>query len=95
MIKAARHTYWCRWEAPGDIPDEHMVEKWPKGMRGWISGYSKNATIWCARVDATSPEAAERIIRKCYGPSGDEIQLSWEPEENKLGWRPTGGRFPE
>lgn len=92
----AEYTFWCRWEQPTSIPDEHMVEKWPQGMRAWVSGYdSDNNKIWCARVDAATPEDAERIIRGCYGPSSDKITMSWEPEQNPLGWRPTGGRFPE
>lgn len=95
-------TYWCRYEVDPSIPDSHMVAKWPRGMKGWISGYANVANderpptvIWCARVDAKSAADAERIVRGCYGKSGAEIRMSWEPQENELGWRPTGGRFPE
>jgi hypothetical protein len=91
-----KFTFWCRYEVPRSIPDEHMVEKWPRGMKGWISGYSGNGTtIWCARVDSATPEDAERVVRRCYGKSSSKIEMSWEPEQKPLGWRPTGGRFPE
>lgn len=88
-------TYWCRYEVPDLIPEGHMLEAWPKGMKGWVSGFSDGVTIWCARVDAETPEDAERVIRSCYTKSGDDIEMSWEPEGHELGWRPGGGRFPE
>lgn len=94
-LKIEKHTFWCRWEAPYSIPESHMVSRWPRGMKAWISGQSVTAMIWCARVDAVDPEHAERVIRGCYGKSGGDIEFSWEPKKNDLGWRPTGGRFPE
>lgn len=91
------YTFWCRWEAPNTIPDEHMVESWPNGMKGWISGYGADTRIFCARVDAASAREAEQIVRACFGPSGNIIRMSWDPAEHQheLGWRPGGGRFPE
>lgn len=91
----SKQTFWCRWEEPNGIPDKHMVTNWPRVMKAWLSGYGPESRIWCARVDAETPEDAERIIRGCYGKSRDVIEMSWEPEANPLGWRPSGGRFPE
>lgn len=91
----AKHTFWVGWEVDNDIPDEHMVEKWPAGMKGWRSGYGDGHVTWCARVDADTAEDAEGVVRGCYGKSAKKIRMRWEPEEHELGWRPTGGRFPE
>jgi hypothetical protein len=91
-------TYWCRYEVDPSIPGNHMLTAWPKGMKGWVGGYTGDeppTAIWCARVDAESAEDADRIVRSCYTKSGDKIVMSWEPQEHELGWRPTGGRFPE
>lgn len=90
-----KHTFWVRYFEPKGIPDEHKAERWPNGMKGWISGYSfEGHTIWCARVDAKDENAAMAVVRKCYGKSAKQIMFdSCEPKE--LGWRPTGGRFPE
>lgn len=90
-----RFTFWCRWFVPTTIPDEHLLERWPKGMKGWVSGYDMDDNqIWCARVDAAAPGEAERVIRRCYGKSGRAITIDFI-NENPLGWRPGGGRFPE
>lgn len=90
------HTYWCRYFEPTkpEIPTRHIVTTWPTGMKGWMSGYGDSAKIWCARVDADSIDAAERVIRSCYGKSGYRIAIE-SIDEQPLGWRPSGGRFPE
>lgn len=88
------YTFWCGWEVPDGVPDEHMVEAWPAGMKGWLSGSGDVFSTWVGRVDAASAEAAEKIVRGCYGKSGRRIRMRWEPEKNALGYRP-GGRFPE
>lgn len=87
-------TYWCRYFEPNGIPPEHKLAQWPDRMRGWRSGYSDDVTIWCARVDAESADAAEEVIRSCYGKSGKRIKFDFI-ETMPLGWRPSGGRFPE
>lgn len=87
-------TYWCRFSEPSGIPNDHKAEQWPEGMKGWVSGYGCDSKIWCARVDAESARLAEGIIRACYGASGRWIDIH-SIEENELGWRPSGGRFPE
>ena len=90
-----RFTFWCRWYAPDTVPNEHMVARWPRGMKGWVSGYdSDDNTIWCARIDAVSAKEAEQAIRRCYGKSARKIRIDFI-NENPLGWRPGGGRFPE
>lgn len=91
----AKFTYWCGWEVDNDIPQSHMVDRWPDGMKGWESGFADGFTTWVARVDAHSAKEAERIVRNCYGKSGPKIRMRWEPEQNALGYRPSGGRFPE
>lgn len=91
----ALFTFWVGFEVDESIPQDHMVEKWPTGMKGWTSGYGDGFSTKCARVDADSPAQAESIVRSCYGPSADKIRMRWEPEEHEHGWRPTGGRFPE
>lgn len=90
-----KFTFWTGWEADDTIPDEHTVASWPKGMKGWRSGYGEGFSTWTARVDAATPQEAEKIVRSCYSKSGAKIRMRWEPEQNKLGWRPLGGRFPE
>lgn len=87
------NTFWCRYFEPNGIPPRHKLEAWPDGMKGWRSGYGDDDTIWCARVDADSADAAEKTIRSCYGKSGKRIAID-SIEEMPLGWRP-GGRFPE
>ncbi len=95
MKAKAKHTYWCGWEEPAGIPDEDKLARWPAGMKGWWSGSGDRVTIWVGRVDAADADAAEEIVRSCYGRHGKKIKMRWDPEENDLGWRPTGGRFPE
>ncbi len=94
----AMFTFWCGWEVPSDIPGNHMLAKWPDGMRGWVSGYTGenlDERVYAGRVDAASVEEARAIVRSCYGKSADKIRERWEPEQHELGWRPAGGRFPE
>lgn len=88
-------TYWCGWEVPFGVPDEHIVARWPEGMRGWISGESCTRVIWVGRIDAESADKAWSIVLGCYGESADKIEQRWEPKPNELGWRPNNGRFPE
>lgn len=93
-----KHTFWCGWEVPSDIPGDHMLDKWPDGMRGWVSGYTGenlDERVYAGRVDATSAEEADRIIRSCYTKSGARIRMRWEPEQKEFGYRPSGGRLPE
>ncbi len=95
-----KHTYWCGWEVPAEIPGKHMLDKWPDGMKGWVSGYTLNdkdqeEQVYVGRVDADSVEEARAIVASCYGPSGHKLRERWEPEEKEFGYRPTGGRFPE
>jgi hypothetical protein len=92
--KVNMHTYWCRYFEPLDIPRRHVVIMWPDGMNGWVSGYRNDAKIFCARVDADSRDAAERLIRSCYGKSGHRIEID-SIDEHPRGWRPPSDRFPE
>lgn len=93
------NTYWCGWEVDDSIPQEHMVERWPDGMKGWWSGSGGDDDTgyrtYAGRVDAETAEQAIQIIRTCYGPSSSRIRMRWEPEEKPYGYRATGGRFPE
>lgn len=91
----SKFTFWVGWEASHDIPQEHMVASWPKGMKGWCSGSSDEFETYAGRVDADDAKKAKALVRSCYGASGDKIVMRWEPEQHELGWRPTGGRFPE
>jgi hypothetical protein len=64
-------------------------------MKGWVSGYrTDNDKILCARVDADSRDAAEHMIRSCYGKSGHRIEID-SIDEHPHGWRPPSDRFPE
>lgn len=88
-------TFWVRYFEPQGIPDVHKLEKWPDGMKGWISGHTGDGHIvWCARVDAVDADDAKRIVLSCYSKSASRIQFDF-CEEKPLGWRPSGGRFPE
>ena len=87
-------TFSCRYFEPNGIPAKNQLETCPDGMKGWLSGYCEDDTIWCARVDAESAGSAEAIIRSCYGKSGKRIVIDFI-EEMPLGWRPGGDRFPE
>lgn len=97
-----KHTYWCGWEVPAEIPGNHMATAWPDGVKGWISGWKQSEKyedredrIYVGRVDADSVEEARALIAGMYGPSADKIRERWEPEAKEFGYRPTGGRFPE
>lgn len=94
----SKHTYWCGWEVPNDVPGHHMLAAWPDGMKGWLSGWTGenlDERVYAGRVDAHSVDEARAKLRSCYGPSADRIRERWEPEQHPLGWRPAGGRFPE
>jgi hypothetical protein len=96
----SQFTFWVGWDADDSIPDAHMIDKWPTGMKGWRSGYAGDTenggfSTWVARIDAATAEEAEKIARSCYTESSDKIRMRWDPEQHELGYRPTGGRFPE
>lgn len=98
----AKFTFWVGWEADNNIPDKEIAESWPKGMKGWVSGYGgidedgrSSYRTWCARVDADTPEEAEKIVRGMYRKHAAKIRMRWEPTQKELGWRDTSGRFPE
>lgn len=88
-------TFWCGWRVPHAIPFEQMNEKWPEGMKGWFTGQGDTYDTYAGRVDATSPEEAEAIIRQCYGTGGAEVTMRWEPEPRGHGYRNPNGRFLE
>lgn len=90
----AERTYWVRWAEPTSIPSAHISKKWPIGMKGWLSGWSGDDLIYCARVDASSTDEAIATVRGCYGESANAISVE-EPQEHELGWRPKSDRFPE
>lgn len=81
--------WWCGWDAPDDVPDEHCVETWPDGMKGWITGYGEDYTTYAGSVTAPTAKAAMKIVCQCYGASGHRIAERWEPYEHdgKLGSR--------
>lgn len=92
--------YWCGWNVPRTVPDEHMIEKWPNGMQGWITGGTLEGdtpnsgfVTWAGAVIASSPTEAWATVLSCYGPSSTCIEKRWEPEERPKGWQPTD-RFP-
>ena len=88
--------YWCGFEVPDDIPEEHKLEEWPAGVPGaWLTGEGDGYTTWVASVDAESAEAAEAVLRSCFGPSREEITMRWEPRECPKGWEPPKDRFPD
>lgn len=89
------YTFWVGWDVDDRIPQDHMVKKWPEGMKGWNSGFGDGYALYTGRVVADTAEAAETIVRSCYGSSGAQIRMRWDPEQHELDWRPTGGRFPE
>lgn len=90
-----RYTYWVGWNAPFDIPDEQMVEVWPRGMKGWCTGEGDDYSTWVARIDAVSAAGAIETLRSCYGHSADRVSLRWEPSELPFGWRHPSERFQD
>lgn len=87
-------TYWVRYQEPYGIPDEAKVVDWPSNMKGWVSGFSENTTIWCARIDALTEEEAKAQVNECYGTYSHLITIDFI-QEHAHGWRPSGGRFQE
>lgn len=65
--------WWCGWNVPDAVPNEHMVERWPEGMKGWRTGYGDDYTTWVAVVMANTEEEAWNTILSCYGESAGEI----------------------
>jgi len=100
MVGKQRKLYWCGWNVPRTVPNEHILEAWPEGMQGWITAetledetVNNGFIIWTGGVIATSPLEAWRIVLSCFGPSSPRIVKRWEPEERPEGWEP-GNRFP-
>lgn len=89
-----KFSFWVGWEVLHSIPKKHKAKKWPDGVTGWFSGSSEIYDTFVGRVDATSAEEAEAIIRGIYGKSAGLIVSRWEPRQNELGWMPGGDRFP-
>lgn len=89
-----KSVWWCGWNVPNDIPEEHMAAAWPEGMRGWCTGHSEGYTTWVARVEAEAAEYATEVVIGCYGKSARRIDSRWEPKAKPDGWWPESGRFP-
>jgi hypothetical protein len=88
-----KRLWWCGWAVPDDIPYDHYLTFWPKGMMGWGTGEGKNSTAWVGAVIAQSKDEAWQIVLSCYGQSASRIEKHWEPEVKSIGWTP-GDRFP-
>lgn len=100
MAAQRQRFYWCGWEVPNTVPEEHMVADWPSGMEGWINGEKasenpedEDLVQWVGVVIATSSLHAWRTVLSCYGPSSQRIKRRWTPEVKPDNWAPTA-RYP-
>jgi len=88
-------VFWVGWT----FPDEHQEDKriassWPKGVKGWTTGYGHDYTTWVGRVEAESAEEAESLVLSMYGELASHVEWRWSPEEKPWGWKPSD-RFPD
>lgn len=96
-IEANIRVWWCGWEFPfSKASDPRVAEKFPPGLKGWISGETCDddpRQTWVGRVEAESIDDARALIASMYGDLAEHLTERWEPKERPAGWQPEGGRF--
>jgi hypothetical protein len=85
--------WWLGWTSPKDIPDDHVLAKWPSNMQGWRTGEGDDHLTWVGAIWAETAGDAWTTVLSCYGESAGRVVERFEPDLKPDDWRPTD-RFP-
>lgn len=85
--------WWVGWTVPDEVPDKHMVRKWPAGIRGWHTGYGEGYTTWVAAVWAADAGKARDTALGCFGESAGLLG-EWVDTNECDPTKPLSDRFP-
>jgi hypothetical protein len=73
--------WWVGWTVPDDVPDEHMSESWPGGMKGWRTGSGEDYSTWVGVVRARNKRGAWKVVLSCYGESAARVGERFDTRE--------------